>query len=53
MLALAMLATIRHRANSGREKNLPPQLRKHIQAAGSLVGAGGSPHRRAAGAAAH
>src|SRR4051812_48615902 len=53
MLALAMLTTIRHRANSGREKNLPPQLRKHIQAAGSLVGAGGSPHRSAAGAAAH
>lgn len=53
MLALAMLATIRHRATSGREKNLPPRLRKQIQAAGPLVGAGSSPHRRAAGAAAH
>ncbi|MFL5253871.1 MAG: IS701 family transposase, partial [Rhodopila sp.] len=53
MLALAMLATIRHRANSGREKNQPPKLRRHIQAAGALVGAGSSPHRREAGAAAH
>lgn len=53
MLALAMLATIRHRANRGREKNLPPKLRKQIQAAGSLVSAGGASHRRAAGPAMH
>jgi SRSO17 transposase len=53
MLALAMLATIRHRANSGREKNQPPKLRKQIRLSGALVGAGGAPHRRAAGAAAH
>ena len=53
MLALAMLTTIRHRANSGREKNLPPRLRKQIQATGLLVGAGSSPHRSAAGATAH
>jgi hypothetical protein len=32
MLAFAMLATIRHRANSGREKNQPPKLRRQIQA---------------------
>jgi len=53
MLALAMLATIRHRANSGREKNQPPKLRRQIQALGALVGAGGAPHRRASGATAH
>jgi SRSO17 transposase len=53
MLALAMLATIRHRANSGREKNQLPKLRRQIQAARPLVGAGSSPHRRAAGATAH
>jgi SRSO17 transposase len=53
MLALAMLTTIRHRANSGREKNLPSRLRKQIQATGLLVGAGSSPHRSAAGATAH
>jgi len=53
MLALAMLATIRHRANSGREKNLPSQLRRQIQTHGPLVSARGAPHRRAAGAAAH
>ena len=53
MLALAMLATIRHRANSGREKNQPPKLRRHIQAAGALVGARGAPRCCAPGAAAH
>jgi hypothetical protein len=53
MLALAMLTTIRHHANSGREKNLPPKLRRQTQAFGALVSAGGSPHRHAAGAAAH
>jgi SRSO17 transposase len=53
MLALAMLATIRHRANSGREKSQLPKLRRQIQAARPLVGAGSSPHRRAAGATAH
>jgi SRSO17 transposase len=52
-VSLAMLATIRHRANGGRGKNLPPKLRRQIQIPGSLVRAGGSPHRRAAGAAAH
>ena len=53
MLALAMLATIRHRANGGREKNQPPKLRRQIQALGALVGARGAPHRRASGATAH
>ena len=53
MLALAMLTTIRHRANSGRQKNRPPRLRRQIQGLGSLVGAGSAPHRRAAGAATH
>jgi SRSO17 transposase len=53
MLALAMLATIRHRANSGREKNQTTKLRRHIQALGSLVGAGSAPHRCASGATAH
>jgi SRSO17 transposase len=53
MLALAMLATIRHRANSGREKNQPPRLRRQIHLPGALVGAGGAPHRRASGATAH
>ena len=31
MLAFAMLATIRHRANRGRGKNQPAKLRTHIQ----------------------
>jgi len=53
MLALALLATVRHRANGGHEKNQSPKLRRQIQAIGSLVGAGGTSHRRAAGAAAH
>jgi SRSO17 transposase len=53
MLALAMLTTIRHRANSGREKNRPPRLRKQIQNLGSLVGAGGAPGRPTSGATAH
>jgi SRSO17 transposase len=53
MLALAMLTTIRHRANSGREKDLPPRLRKQIQATGLLVGAGSSPRLRASCATAH
>jgi SRSO17 transposase len=53
MLALAMLTTIRHHANSGREKNQPAKLRKQIQVPGALVGAGGSPHRRASRATAH
>jgi len=53
MLAFAMLTTIRYRANGGREKNQPPKLRRDIQLPGSLVSAGGSPHRRASGATAH
>ena len=53
MLALAMLTTIRHRANSGREKNQLPKLRRQIQTACALVGAGSPPHRRASGATAH
>jgi SRSO17 transposase len=53
MLAFAMLATIRHRANRGRKKNQPQKLRRQIQALGSLVGAGNPPHRAAFGAAAH
>jgi hypothetical protein len=44
---------IRHRANSGREKNQLPKLRRQIQADRPMVGAGSSPHRRAAGATAH
>jgi SRSO17 transposase len=53
MLAFAMLATIRHRANRGRKKNQPPGLPRQIQALGSLVGAGNPPYRPASGAAAH
>jgi SRSO17 transposase len=53
MLAFAMLATIRHRANRGRKKNQPPGLPRQIQALGSLVGAGNPPYRSASGAAAH
>ena len=53
MLAFAMLATIRHRANRGRKKNQPPRLPRQLQALGSLVGAGNPPHRCPAGAAAH
>jgi SRSO17 transposase len=53
MLALAMLTTIRHRANRGREKNQPPKLPRQIQCLGSLVGAGSAPRCRAAGATAH
>src|SRR5919199_3927809 len=53
MLALAMLTTIRHRANRGREKNQPPKLPRQIQFLGSLVGAGSAPRCRAAGATAH
>jgi SRSO17 transposase len=53
MLALAMLTTIRYRANSGREKNQPTKLRKQIQVPGALVGAGGPTHRRASRATAH
>jgi SRSO17 transposase len=53
MLALAMLATIRHRANSGREQNQPPKLPRQIHLPGALGGAGGAPHRRASGATAH
>jgi SRSO17 transposase len=53
MLAFAMLATIRHRANSGREKNQPPKFRRQIQNIGSLVGAGNPPHCSPSGAAAH
>jgi SRSO17 transposase len=53
MLAFAMLTTIRHRANRGREKNQPPKLRRHIQTPGPLVRAGSSPHRRASRTAAH
>jgi len=53
MLALAMLATIRHRANRGREKNQPSRLRRHIQISGSLVRAGDPSHRRASRTTAH
>jgi SRSO17 transposase len=53
MLAFAMLATIRHRANRGREKNQPPTLPKRIQSLGSLVRAGDPPHRHSSGATAH
>ena len=53
MLAFAMLAMIRHRANRGRKKNQPSKLRRQIRALGSLVGAGNPPHRSASGAAAH
>jgi SRSO17 transposase len=37
MLAFAMLATIRHRANRGREKNQPPTMPKRIQSLGLRV----------------
>jgi SRSO17 transposase len=53
MLALAMLTTVRHRANRGREKNQSPKLRRQIQSLGSLVGAGSAPRCRAARATAH
>jgi SRSO17 transposase len=53
MLAAAMLATIRHRANRGREKNQPPRLRRHIQIPGALVGAGDPSHRHPSRATAH
>jgi SRSO17 transposase len=53
MLAFAMLATIRHRANRGREKNPPPTIPKRIQSLGSLVRAGNSPYRHPSGATAH
>ena len=53
MLAFAMLATIRHRANRGREKNPLPTIPKRIQSLGPLVGAGDPPHRHPLGATAH
>jgi SRSO17 transposase len=53
MLAFAMLATIRHRANRGREKNPLPTMPKRIQSLGSLVGAGEPPHCHSSGATAH
>jgi hypothetical protein len=54
MLAFAMLAAIRHRANRGREKNQRPRLRNRnqIQSLDPLAGAGNSPHRHAPGATA-
>jgi SRSO17 transposase len=52
MLAFAMLAAIRHRANRGREKNQRPRLRNQIQSLDPLAGAGNSPHRHAPGATA-
>ena len=53
MLAFAMLATIRHRANRGREKNQPPRLRRQTQIPGALVGAGDPSHRHPSRATAH
>jgi SRSO17 transposase len=53
MLAFAMLATIRHRANRGREKNPLPTIPKRIQSLGPLVRAGNPPHRHPPGATAH
>ena len=53
MLAFAMLATIRHRANRGPEKNLPPPMRRRIQSLDPLVRARNSPHRHPARATAH
>ncbi len=53
MLALAMLTTLRHRANRGRQKNQPPKLLRQIKVPGALVGAGDSPHRRASRATTH
>ena len=53
MLAFAMLATIRHRANRGRETNQRPTVRRQIQSPNPLVGAGNSSHRHTPGAAAH
>ena len=53
MLAFAMLATIRHRANRGPEKNLPPPMRRRIQGLDRLVRTRNSPHRHPARATAH
>jgi SRSO17 transposase len=53
MLAFAMLATIRHRANRGREKNQRPTVRRQNQNYDPLVGAGDSSHRHAPGATAY
>ena len=53
MLAFAMLATIRHRANRGRGKNPLPTIPKRIQSLGPLVRAGNPPHRHPPGATAH
>src|SRR5690349_15159507 len=53
MLAFAMLAAIRHRANRGREKNQPPATPKRIQSLGSLVHTGNPPHRHPPGATSH
>ncbi len=53
MLAFAMLATIRHRANRGRKKNQRPTVRGQNHSYDPLVGAGNSSRRHALGAAAH
>lgn len=53
MLAFAMLATIRHRANRGPEKNPLPTMRRRIQSLDPLVRARNSPHRHPARATAH
>jgi hypothetical protein len=53
MLAFAMLATIRHRANRGPKKNPPPTMRRRIQSLDPLVSARNSPHRHPARATAH
>ena len=53
MLAFAMLATIRHRANRGPEKNPPPTMRRRSQSLDPLVSARNSPHRHPARATAH
>jgi SRSO17 transposase len=53
MLAVAMLATVRHRGNRGREKNQPPTIPKRIQSLGSLVRTGEPPHRHSSGTTAH
>jgi SRSO17 transposase len=53
MLAFAMLATIRHRANRGREKNQRPTVRRQNQNHGLLVDARNSSHRHTLGATAY
>ena len=53
MLAFAMLATIRHRANRRPEKNPAPPMRRRSQSLDPLVRARNSPHRHPARATAH